>query len=413
MRQAENELLTRVGKGTPAGELLRRYWHPICVAAELSDEKPIMRVKILGECLVAFRMPLREGEKQVRYGLVGEQCSHRSASLAYGVVEADGIRCPYHGWKYDVKGACLETPPEPADWAYKNEIQHTAYPVEKLGGLLWTYMGPRPVPLLPRWDVLVWEDGQRFIHKESIMDCNWLQPMENSVDPSHLYWLHGYRYGAAGRVRFGDGVRDPLYDRQAQYEEKHEFDVFEHGIQKRRITAKGTDEHPLVFPTMLRNLTGGPRKGEEDRSFRHDLQIRVPLDDTHTRVYRVNFVPNKADHSPADGDPPFELKLLKTDTGESKLPMDVPTVVYDTSITGAQDSMAWETQGLITDRTREHLGHADRGIVVLRRLIREQIEIVQKGGEPMNVFRDPAKNVTLALPVINERIGAGRTQAAE
>ncbi len=406
MRQAENEMLTRVGNGTPAGELLRRYWHPVCISTELTDDRPVMRVKMLGECLVAFRMPLREGETQYRYGLVAEQCSHRSASLAYGVVEEDGIRCPYHGWKYDPKGACLETPPEPADWAYKNEIQHTAYPVQKLAGLLWAYMGPLPAPLLPRWDVLVREDGKRSIFKESIMNCNWLQPMENSVDPSHLYWLHGYRYGSS--------VRDPLIGR-AQYEEKHEFDVFEHGILKRRIAEKGVDEHPLVFPTILRNLTAGrkPVDGSQEYTYRHDLQIRVPLDDTHTRVYRVNFFPNKTDRSHPDDDVPVEIKLLKTDSGEGAWPMDVPIAQYDTAIIGAQDSMVWETQGPVTDRTKEHLGHADRGIVVLRKLLREQIEIVQKGGEPMNVFRDPAKNQMIDLPVINERIGVKRPQAAE
>src|SRR5581483_2952223 len=406
MRQAENEMLTRVGKGTPAGELLRRYWHPVCVSAELTDENPIMRVKLLGESLVAFRMPMRDGETEPRYGLVAEQCRHRLASLAFGVVEDDGIRCPYHGWKYDAQGTCLETPPEPADWAYKNEIRQPAYPVQKLGGLLWTYMGPQPVPLLPRWDVLVREDGKRLIYKESIMDCNWLQPMENSVDPSHLYWLHGYRYGS--------NARDPLL-RQAQYEEQHEFEIFEHGILKRRVTSKGVDEHPLVFPTILRNLTGGPRPKDDSEAatYRHDLQIRAPLDDTHTRVYRVNFFPNKTDRSLADEDAPFELRQLKFDQGQTWPPMELDTPKYDTSIIGAQDSMAWETQGPITDRTQEHLGHGARGLVMLRKLLREQIEIVQKGGEPINVFRDPKKNIRIDLPVINERIGLGRAQAAE
>lgn len=412
MKIEENEILTRVGAGTPAGELLRRYWHPVCIAAELTPDQPIMRVKILGECLVVFVMSSAPGEAK-RYGLVAEQCSHRLASLAYGTVEEDGIRCPYHGWKYDLNGKCLETPPEPPEWAYKNEIRQTAYPVQKLGGLLWTYMGPEPAPLLPRWDVLAWERGKRFVFKESIIACNWLQVMENSVDPSHLYWLHGYRYGAGNRVRFGNGARDPLYERSAQYEEKHEFVVFEHGIIKRRITSKGTDEHPLLFPTVLRNVSGGPQNNSEERSFRHDLQIRVPLDDAHTRVYRVNFVPNNDDYSPADGDPPFETRLLRLDNGEGKLPMELPFAKYDTSITGAQDSMAWETQGPIADRSKEHLGHADKGIVAFRRLLREQIALVQKGDTPMNVFRDPTKSNLIEVSVINERIGLRRQEITE
>jgi 5,5'-dehydrodivanillate O-demethylase len=395
MKQAENEMLTRVGPGTPAGELLRRYWHPVSIAGELTEEKPTKRVMLLGEKLVAFRLPLQPGETQPRYGLVAEQCQHRRASLYYGRVEADGIRCPYHGWKYDLKGGCLETPPEPAEWAYKNEIRQPAYPVKKLAGLLWAYMGPQPVPELPRWDCLAREDGKRWVTIESVIDCNWLQPMENSVDPSHLYWLHGYTYGSGHLV-------DPLQKekREAQYAEKHEFIPFEYGIMKRRITAHGTDEHPLVFPTSLRHVSNEVR-GARAPVYRHNLQIRVPLDDTHTQVYRVNFIPNNTDRSPVDEDPPYEYRPLKTD-GQ-----------YHWEVVSAQDSMAWETQGPITDRTQEHLGHADRGIVMFRKLLREQIEIVQKGGEPLGVIRDPAKAKFVDLPVINERIGLYRSQAAE
>ena len=122
-----------------------------------------------------------------RYGLVGEHCPHRLASLAYGRVDEEGIRCPYHGWKFDGAGKCLEQPAEPRRSTFKDRIKQVAYPVEYLGGLIYAYLGPAPVPLLPRWDVLVWEHGRRWIVKESIIDCNWLQPMENSVDPSHLF----------------------------------------------------------------------------------------------------------------------------------------------------------------------------------------------------------------------------------
>jgi 5,5'-dehydrodivanillate O-demethylase oxygenase subunit len=395
MKQAENELLTLVGPGTPAGELLRRYWHPVSIAGELTEEKPTKRVTLLGEKLVVFRLPLQNGETQPRYGLVAEQCQHRRASLFYGRVEADGIRCPYHGWKYDLKGSCLETPPEPAEWAYKNEIRQPAYPVKKLAGLLWAYMGPDPIPELPHWDCLAREDGKRWVTIESVIDCNWLQPMENSVDPSHLYWLHGYTYGSGHLV-------DPQQKekREAQYREKHEFILFEYGIMKRRITPNGIDEHPLIFPTTLRHVSNEVR-GERAPRYRHNLQIRVPLDDTHTQVYRVNFIPNETDRSPPDVDPPYEYRPLKTD-GQ-----------YHWEVVSAQDSMAWETQGPITDRTQEHLGHADRGIVMLRKLLREQIEIVRKGGDPMGVIRDPAKAKFIDIPVINERIGLFRSQAAE
>ncbi len=396
MRQGENEILTRVGAGTPAGELLRRYWHPVAVAGELTEEKPIKAVTLLGERLVVFRLALGPGESQPRYGLVAEQCRHRLASLAYGRVDQEGIRCPYHGWKYDLGGRCLETPPEPSDSKYYREIRQPAYPVQKLAGLLFAYMGPEPVPLLPRWDALAREDGRRWVTIELVIDCNWLQPMENSVDPSHLYWLHGFAFKSGH-----------LPNHMAQYQEKHEFIRFEYGIMKRRITPGKqpsdppmVDEHPLIFPTMLRHVTNEVR-GSRAGVYRHNIQIRVPIDDTHTQVYRVNFIPSASERSPIDQDPPYEYRPLKSPAGE-----------YYMDVVSAQDSMAWETQGPITDRTQEHLGAADRGIVMFRKLLREQIDIVAKGGEPMGIVRDPDRNKIIHFDVINERIGLYRSAPA-
>ncbi|MEA2992308.1 MAG: 5,5-dehydrodivanillate O-demethylase oxygenase subunit [Alphaproteobacteria bacterium] len=389
MREADNEALTRVGPGTPAGELLRRYWHPVAVAGELTEEKPIKAVTLLAEKLAVFRMPLRSGETQPRYGLVAEQCRHRLASLAYGRVDDEGIRCPYHGWKYDLRGQCIEQPAEPPGSTYKNEIRQPAYPVQKLAGLLFAYMGPEPVPLLPRWDCLAREDGKRWITMESVIDCNWLLPMENSVDPSHLYWLHG-ETAALGREL-------------GKYNEEHEFIPFEYGIIKRRVTPgknpsdpPRVDEHPLVFPTMLRHVSPADR-GVRNGRYRHNIQIRVPLDDTHTQVYRVNFIPSATERSPADQDPPYESRPLKNPEGE-----------YYMDIVSAQDAMAWETQGPIEDRLMEHLGYGDRGIVMFRRLLMEQINIVRAGGEPMGIIRDPAKNQIIDFDVANEMIGLYR-----
>ncbi len=389
LSKEENDMLTRVGPGTPAGTLLRRYWHPVAVAGELTEEKPIKAVKLLGEKLVVFRLPPHAGESSPRYGLMAEQCRHRSASLAYGRLDAEGIRCPYHGWKYDVKGRCLEQPAEPPESTYKDEIKQPAYPVQKLAGLLFAYLGPEPAPLLPRWDVLVWENGKRWTVIESVIDCNWLQAMENSVDPSHLYWLHG-NSGHLGK-------------HMPKFQEEREFIRFEYGINKRRVTPGKNpgdppmvDEHPLVFPLTLRHVSGEVRGERKGGTIRHNVQIRVPLDDTHTQVYRVNFIPS-AERVSADQDPPFEYRPLKHANGE-----------YDMSIVSAQDSMAWETQGPITDRTKEALGVSDRGIVMLRKLIKEQIDLVRKGGDPMGVIRDPAKNKIIEFNVINERIGLDR-----
>lgn len=383
LSREENEFLTQVGRGTPAGELLRRYWHPVAAAGEVTDEQPIKAVRRLGEDLVVYR------DKSGGYGLVAEQCPHRSASLAFGRVDAEGIRCPYHGWKFDAAGKCLEQPAEPPGSTFKERIRHTAYPVEKLGGLLFAYMGPEPRPLLPRWDVLAWEKGKRWIEIHSMLQCNWLQPTENSVDPSHLYWLHGSTAHLAQLME--------------RYEEKHEFLRFEYGIMKRRTTPgkkpgdrPQLDQHPLLFPNTLRHVL----KTREEGKIRHNLQMRVPVDDTHTQVYVVYFEPGESARLAEGEDTPFEYFPLRDEQGRYRLDQVL-----------VQDSMAWETQGALTDRAREHLGAGDEGIITLRRLLREQIETVQKGGAPLGWVRDAAKNRIIELDVVNERIGLGGSQS--
>jgi 5,5'-dehydrodivanillate O-demethylase len=378
LTQEENETLTRVGKGAPAGELLRRYWMPVAVAAELTDEKPIQALRLLGEDLVIYR------DKNGRHGLVGEHCPHRKASLAFGRVDEEGIRCPYHGWKYDGTGKCLEQPAEPPEGGFKDKIRHIAYPVEKLGGLLWAYLGPEPRPLLPRWDVLAWENGKRWIEKHEIYRCNWLQPMENSVDPSHLYWLHGDSAHLANTVE--------------RYEEEHDFIPFKYGIMKQRRTPGRKpaepgrlDQHPLVFPITLRHVF---RALKTDGSLRHNLQIRVPVDDTHTQVYVVYFTPDDNMHSPAGADAPWEYFPIRNESGAYRLEHVL-----------VQDAMVWETQGGLTDRSQEHLGVGDEGIILLRKILREQIDIVQRGGDPLGTLRDPEENGLIEFDVINERVG--------
>ena len=378
LTREENEMLTRVGRGTPAGEMLRRYWMPVACAGELTDDKPIKAFRLLGENLVLYR------DKSGRYGVVAEQCSHRKASLAFGCVDEEGIRCPYHGWKFDCTGKCLEQPAEP-EGGFKDKIKHPAYPVERLGGLLWAYLGPEPKPLLPRWDVLVWENGKRWIEKHELYNCNWLQPMENSVDPSHLFWLHGEAAHLVGSTA-------------NRYDEEHRFIPFDHGIIKQRRTPgkkpgerARLDQHPLVFPITLRHAF---RALKTDGALRHNVQLRVPVDEAHTQVYVVYFTPNDTDHSPADGDTPWEYFPIRDANGDYRLEHVL-----------VQDAMAWETQGAPTDRTQEHLGVGDEGIILLRRILREQIEIVRRGGDPLGVIRDPGKNQLIEFDVINERVG--------
>jgi len=412
LTQAENDALTRVGRGTPAGELLRRYWHVAAAASELTEESPVKPVRILGEDLILFRMPPGPGESQPSYGLVEERCPHRRASFKYGIVDCEGIRCIYHGWKFAADGTCLEQPAEGPQSTFKERVRHRAYPVQKLAGLLFAYLGPAPTPLLPRWDVLVREDGRRFGVIESVIDCNWLQTMENSVDPSHLYWLHGSlgsRNLPIGKERFA------ALGLQSEYDEKNEFFQVEYGIMKRRITPSPTpgappevEQHPLVFPTYLRlvpslaslrALKAAQTFTEEESKLRyvHDMDFRTPVDDTHTMEYRLCFLPSKT-RMRADGDPPFESSPFKDAGGNFRLDF-IP----------AQDALAWESQGALTDRTQEHLGVADRGIILLRTMVRDQIEVVKRGEDPIGVIRDPAKNVMIDLDVVHEPLGLYRT----
>ena len=385
MTPEENTRITRVGPGTPAGELLRRYWQPVAAAGQLTEDKPIKKVRVLGEDLVLYQ-DLSGG-----YGLMAERCPHRLASLAYGIVDEEGIRCPYHGWKFDASGKCLEQPAEPEGSTLKDESQHTAYPVKRLGGLLFAYLGPLPAPNIPRWDVLAWEHGKRWVQVQSMLDCNWLQAMENSVDPSHLYWLHGKSAHLAKVV--------------SHYEEEHEFIQFDYGIMKRRTTP-GTkpgakpqvDQHPLIFPNTLRHVSKDKGNGQ----IRHNLQMRVPVDDTHTQVFMVLFEATEGERSPADGIAPIEYFNLMGEDDD-----------YCMDVVLSQDAMAWETQGSVADRSLEILGVADMGIVKFRRLVQEQIKIVEDGGTPLGVVPDKDKDQVIEFDVINERIGLATPERQE
>ncbi len=357
--QETNQLLTRIGPGTPMGELLRRYWMPIAPKLEI-DEKGKRQIRLLGEDLVVFK------DARGRYGLVAERCSHRGASLFYGRIEEDGIRCPYHGWKYDVDGKCLDQPAEPADSNHKENIRHPAYPVDELGGVLFGYLGPSPAPLLPRYDILAREDWVRRIELHPVLDCNWLQPMENAVDPAHLYWLHGYTGGA-----------------RTARDERNDFEVFEYGLYKYHYDEKRIEVHPLVFPNILR----GPG---------NVAHFRIPMDDTHTGILYVIYTPTP------DGKPSGQKEVPYKFIGPIKEPYDDYGFIryrHHMKTFASQDGMAWETQGPMADRTKEHLASSDKGVVMLRQLVQLQLEKIKKGEDPIGVIRDPAKNTLIEFKV--------------
>jgi phthalate 4,5-dioxygenase oxygenase subunit len=185
LRQEQNELLTRAGPGTPMGRLFRCYWIPALLARELPEnECPPVRVKLLGERLLAWR------DTQGRYSLVDEFCAHRGTSLWVGRNEENGLRCPYHGWKYDWTGQCIEVPSEPQESGFCQKIKLKSYPLVRRGDVLWTYMGPpERTPPLPEWEFATVPAERSYISKR-LQECNWLQALEGGIDSSHTSWLH-------------------------------------------------------------------------------------------------------------------------------------------------------------------------------------------------------------------------------
>jgi 5,5'-dehydrodivanillate O-demethylase len=359
MTREENELLTRIGPGTPAGDLLRRYWLPVAVASELSEERPTKFVRMLCEDLVLFL------DKSGRVGLIADRCAHRGASLSYGRVEERGLSCPYHGWLYDTEGSCVETPAEPEGSKFRLTVKQRAYPVQKFIGFYWTYMGPKPAPLIPKCDLWMRKDGRRRLVVQPRLDCNWFQAMENSMDPAHLQILH---QETAGRGRTPPSTTRGFTDDV----EKFDFYEFAYGIMKRRFYKNGViDEHPVIFPNILRQGNA--------------TQIRVPIDDTHTRIFFVRFDPSEDGRIvEQEGDLPVEyIKPYKNSPDALH-----PFARFRLDEVQAQDHMAWETQGPIADRTQERLATSDRGVVMLRELMKREIEKVRQGLDPLGLVRD-------------------------
>lgn len=374
---AMNERLTRVSAGTPMGELLRRYWWPVAASAELA-ENPVRSVKVLGENLTLYR------DRVGRLGLIGHRCPHRRVDLQWGIPENEGLRCPYHGWMFDQTGQCIEMPAESDGNGFKDKVKIPGYPVEELGGLIFAYLGPLPAPLLPRWDLYVMDHVIRQVGISEI-PANWLQCMENSVDQVHTEWLHGHLY-AYQLERQGIDPNSRTAPRFFRHHLKYTFEPFQYGVLKRRLVEGQSEEseewkygHPLVFPDKVR--IGGAVSG------RYEFQIRVPVDDENTRHYSYQcYDPGPGVEVPKqDMVPVFDVPL-KDENGN---------YIFDYIL--SQDMVAWWAQGPIVDRDHEKLAESDKGVILFRRMLKEQMKIVEEGGEPMNVFRDPATNQYLRL----------------
>jgi 5,5'-dehydrodivanillate O-demethylase oxygenase subunit len=383
----QNERLTRVGPGTPMGELMRRYWFPVATSQDLA-ENPVRGVRLLGENLTLFK------DRRGRLGLVGQRCAHRSVDLKHGIPEQDGLRCPYHGWMYDSSGQCIDQPAEDPQHNFAGRVQIPAHHAEELGGLIWAYIGPEPAPLLPRWDLFAYDDVFRVVGT-TMLPCNWLQAQENSVDTVHTEYMHGM-FGVYSLEVLG--IKDPeVVGRFQRFVDRHHlkirFEPIKYGIQKYRLTV-GQDEtagswtvgHPMVFPNYV--LIGQPGYKE--------FQIRVPVDDTTTYhlSYHVYF--------PGPG-----VEIPHQTTVAS---FEVPIRPYPDYVLG-QDIVAWPSQGPIVDRSVEKLAETDRGLIMFRKQLEDNIRLVEEGQDPMNVFRDPEENKFIELemedygPLVNYKSG--------
>jgi 5,5'-dehydrodivanillate O-demethylase oxygenase subunit len=367
----ENALLTMVGPGSPAGQMLRYYWWPIGFSTHLQSRGAPVAVRILGEDLVLYR------DGQERLGLVALHCSHRGTSLEYGRVEDDGIRCPYHGWLYARDGQCLEQPAEPEDSTYKDRIRHSAYQVQELGGLIFAYLGPDPAPLLPHYDVLLREDGTRVVGAK-FDHCNWLQVAENAVDQGHLPFLHASVYPEFAMKRPDIDWERTWYGIKAT--------TYVPGVPTPKFSH-------YIFPTSNRVTTA--RVGTTPD---HNIRWRVPVDDTRVANFWLNYYPN------GDGKSPEGLKTLGWRQNEPG--------VYGRTDDGFwgiasqdQDRMAEETQGVIFNREAEHLGASDRAVIMLREMVKESILAVREGRDPVGVVRDIEQNETITFDAQMDEIG--------
>jgi 5,5'-dehydrodivanillate O-demethylase len=379
----ENETFTRVGPETQMGRLLRWYWHPIAAATQL-DENPVRRVKLLGENLVLFR------DRAGRLGLVQEACAHRRVNLVFGIPEEEGIRCPYHGCRYDNTGQCLEMPAEPADSTFPARVKITAYPVQELAGVIFAYLGPEPAPLLPRWDLFVCDNVLRDVGFQ-VVPCNWLQMQENDLDPAHLPWLHGHfsnyvleRLGREdlrrdNRAAAPDGRGERPNGGRTAVGLWRDWEVYEQGVMNLERSADGSTRpvRPSLFPNM--------------NSFATQFMYRVPMDDTHTLHVTFTAYPQPP------GEPIAQAKTPYYIVPDSITPEMTP-IWSELDSNGGQDIMAWAAQGGVVERDKERLGESDKGIILWRELLRRQLKLVEDGGEPLNVFRDPDHNDFVVVP---------------
>jgi phthalate 4,5-dioxygenase len=401
LRKEQNDLLTQTGPETAMGALFRSYWLPALLAEELpeNDCAPV-RVKLLSESLIAFR------DSDGRYGLISEFCAHRGVSLWFGRNEEGGIRCAYHGWKYDVTGQCIDVPSEPAENGFCQRIKLKSYPLVEQGGVLWTYMGAvGKQPPLPEFEFSLVPASQSFTSKR-LQECNWLQAMEGGIDSSHVSWLHR-----------GNLNSDPLFKgaKGNQYNLNDVKPVFEvvpsDGgllIGARRNAEQG-NYYWRITPWVMPCFTMVPPRGD------HPVHghFWIPIDDENCWAWSFDYHPVRALSA-------AEVQAMRAGKGVhvatipgTYLPLanKANNYLMDRAAQkagraysgidgiGMQDASLQESMGSIADRTRENLSSTDNGIVMARmRLLKAAKALAEKGEAPPGV--DPAHHRVRSAAVI-------------
>lgn len=366
-----DDLLTRVGPGTPCGELMRRYWQPVRVASKVT-QRP-QEVRLLGENLIVFR------DGNGRPGLLYPRCMHRGTSLFWGHVEQDGIRCCYHGWKFDVEGNCLDQKCEPKGGVNRGAYRQPWYPVEEHYGVLWAYMGPPDkMPLFPKFDCMELEEGERYVALDNsslshadmngpeVVPYSWLNANDNVMDPVHIHVLHSTfsttqfveMWAPLPKVKFENIEGGVIY--------KADFPLKD-GRRVRRIVSWFS---PNI--ACIPSATGEPGGAKA-------MAIFLPVDDTHTRLFAALRVG-------------ADFKGMFAGAGFDKLkPWSQMTVQERQD--APNDYEAQSGQGALSLHSEEHLVRSDIGIDMQRRLLKREIDKVARGEDPVGVSFDPSENV--------------------
>ncbi len=405
LSREDNELLTRIGPGTAMGALFRRHWLPFMLADELVADAPPKRVKLLGECLVAFRDSLG------RPGLLGEHCPHRRASLYYGRNEAEGLRCIYHGWKFDVAGRCLDMPSEPSGSGFRDKVRAQAYPVLERAGLLWAYLGPAEKRAeLPELEWLGLPAAQRYASRW-IQECNYAQALEGEIDESHVGFLHR-RFDATDRAKTaltGGYFQEDTAPRYTVHETPYGLAC---GARRSVEGERHLWRINLVLMPCFTLIP--PSDDPHSRLFR----AWVPVDDEHTSVICVTWRTDgpvgateleqwkrgEVAHRRV-----IEGTVIPAENAENEYLIDreAQRTRSFTGIAGirAQDAMVTESPGPIADRTREHLGTSDKAVIAFRRRLLDAARRLRDGIEPQAPYDPDCYRVRAHSAVVprNER----------